>query len=115
MLLKSCYKALKYGTSDDVPILARLPVSNKGSFWRLGEEEWKERLEIEGEEATPKLLAYKKFVEEWTVGNVRDVDEFGTALLVCCVGVREMGIRSQVDGNLGMGVFALPLEGGTRY
>ncbi|KAH8724003.1 hypothetical protein GQ44DRAFT_709486 [Phaeosphaeriaceae sp. PMI808] len=78
----SCYS--KGGLADQVPVLARLPLTKDFGAWSCDGEGWEGR---EGLCGGSKVVNYADFVGTWTSGcDLGDLDAFGKLLLAACVG-----------------------------
>lgn len=73
------------GLCDQVPVLARLPVSKGDGFWDIGEEEFERR--VEGSEGRDQLISYGDFSLSWMPGDdLEKLSEFQRLLLAPCRG-----------------------------
>ncbi|KAJ4286309.1 hypothetical protein N0V90_013343 [Kalmusia sp. IMI 367209] len=73
------------GLCDQVPVLARLPLSKGDGFWDIDEAEFERR--VEGEEGKDQLIAYGDFSLTWQPGDdLEKLTEFQRLLLAPCRG-----------------------------
>lgn len=73
------------GLCDQVPVLARLPLSKGDGFWDIGEEEFERR--VAGMDGSDQLIAYGDFSQNWKPGDdVGELSEFQRLLLAACRG-----------------------------
>ncbi|KAL5390144.1 hypothetical protein PMIN02_007096 [Paraphaeosphaeria minitans] len=75
----------QHGLCDQVPVLARLPLSKGDGFWKVGEEEFDRRAAwVDGRD---QLIAYGDFSQDWKPGeDVGELTEFQRLLLAACRG-----------------------------
>ncbi|KAE9373350.1 hypothetical protein N431DRAFT_337715 [Stipitochalara longipes BDJ] len=89
--LKAIYYTVKDGFCDQVPAMARLPLTVQGELWEAkSESEWMGATRG----SQPDLLTYHEFVEVWDGGPLgKDVEDFQKVLLIACIG--EEGLQTR--------------------
>ena len=76
------------GLCDQVPVLARLPLSKGDEFWDIGAEEFESR--TRGAEGADQLVSYGDFSLSWTPGDdLRGLSEYQRLLLAPCRGAAD--------------------------
>ncbi|KAK7188658.1 uncharacterized protein CC84DRAFT_1082465 [Paraphaeosphaeria sporulosa] len=97
VFMRGSWNALTQGgLCDQVPVLARLPLSKGDGFWDIREEEFDRRVaRVDGRD---QLVAYGDFSLSWKPGedDVGGLTEFQRLLLVACRG--HMDPRLYLDG-----------------
>lgn len=83
------------GLCDQVPVLARLPMSKGDGFWDLGEEEFEKQ--VAGVDGRDQLIAYGDFSLNWMPGDdMSKLTEYQRLLLAPCRGAQDA--RLYLDG-----------------
>ncbi|KAJ4358586.1 uncharacterized protein N0V89_003170 [Didymosphaeria variabile] len=83
------------GLCDQVPVLARLPLSKGDGFWNIGEEEFEKR--VAGVDGRDQLISYGDFSLNWMPGDdMEGLTEFHRLLLAPCRG--HLDPRLYLDG-----------------
>jgi hypothetical protein len=83
------------GLCDQVPVLARLPMSKGHGFWDMEEEEFERQLI--GADGRDQLIAYGDFSLEWIPGDdLNKLSEYQRLLLAPCRGAQDT--RLYLDG-----------------
>jgi hypothetical protein len=90
VFLRGTWSAItKNGLCDQVPILARLPLSRDGRLWDCDFDEWNERRPCESQ----CLQEYGDLSSSWTPGGrVEELSEFERLLLAACRGKEDPGL-----------------------
>ncbi|KAF2440278.1 hypothetical protein P171DRAFT_97981 [Karstenula rhodostoma CBS 690.94] len=96
VFMRGCWSALiQDGLCDQVPVLARLPLSKGDGYWNIGEDEFERR--VAGVDGRDQLIAYGDFSLSWKLGDdVGALSEFQRLLLAGCKG--HMDPRLFLDG-----------------